>query len=56
MLPVKCKILAHRAVTEHIDEDRWDGKKLVRGRMGMDVKGAGTGGDGTEIPSLCRPL
>ena len=32
-----------------------DGSQRVRERLGMDVKDAGTGGDGTEIPSPCRP-
>jgi len=30
--------------------------KSVQERVGMDVKGAGTHRDGTEIPSPCRPL
>jgi len=30
--------------------------KSVQERVGMDVKGAGTRRDGTEIPSPCIPL
>jgi len=33
-----------------------DGSESVRGRVGMDVKFAGKGGDGTKIPSPCTPL
>ena len=35
--------------------DGWDRSQSVRERMGMDVKGAGTGDEGTEIPFPCRP-
>jgi len=33
-----------------------DGSESVRGRVGMGVKSAGMGGDGTKIPSPCTPL
>jgi len=33
-----------------------DGSQGVLEWVEMDVKGAGNGGDGTEIPSVCRPL
>jgi len=33
-----------------------DGSEPVRGRVGMGVKSAVMGGDGTKIPSPCTPL
>ena len=33
-----------------------DGSELVQGRVGMGVKSAVMGGDGTKIPSPCTPL
>jgi len=33
-----------------------DGYESVRGWVGMGVKSAGMGGDGTKIPSPCTPL
>ena len=33
-----------------------DGWGWIRTSAGMDVKFAGTGGDGAEIPSPCTPL
>ena len=46
-------------------EDAWveliagmgaDGSESMRRRLGMNVKYAGMGGDGTKIPSPCTPL
>jgi len=36
--------------------DGRDGPESVRGRVGMGVKSAGMGGDGTKMPSSCTPL
>ena len=69
---VVSKVLLRHTVfwkgTEHnIDGDGWrwkeagigtggDGSQGVLEWVEMDVMGAGNGGDGTEIPSVCRPL
>lgn len=65
---VVSKVLLHGAVTEHnIDGDGWryketgvgmggDGSQSVWEHVGMNIKDMGTGWDGTEKRSLCRPL
>jgi len=39
-----------------ISGEGWGWKETGRGQVAMDVKGVGTVGDRTEVPSLCRPL